>query len=66
VAALDTVFIFPTPVLETIIGGVADVAAEDRKLEVLLNGLAVEPDDMVVPLEILLVDTVDVDNVDPL
>ncbi len=70
-AALDKVFIFRTPVLETVIGGVADVAADDSKLEVmvlevLLNGLVVEPDDMLVPLEILLVDTVDVNNVDPL
>ncbi len=70
-AALDKVFIFPTPVIETVIGGVADVAADDSKLEVmvlevLLNGLVVVPDDMLVPLEILLVDTVDVNNVDPL
>ncbi len=70
-AALEEVFVFPTPVLETVIEGVADVAADDSMLEVmvlevLLNGLVVELNDMLVPLEILLVDTIDVNDVDPL
>jgi hypothetical protein len=34
--------------------------------EVLFSGLVVEPDDMVVALEVLPVDKVDVNDVDPL
>jgi hypothetical protein len=69
VAALDEVFLFPTAAL--VIEGVTEVAADDSRLEimvleVLLNGLVVEPNELVVLLEILLVDTIDVNAVDPL
>jgi hypothetical protein len=74
---LGEVLLVPTPVLEAVIEVVIGVNVDDSKLvmmeleELLVDPIlvvvaVVEPADTVVPLELVPVDTDDVDDVDPL
>ncbi|CAF1382081.1 unnamed protein product [Rotaria magnacalcarata] len=74
---LDELLVVPVPALKTVIEVVIRVAVDDSKLvmmeveELLVDSILVvatiaEPDDTVVPGELLPVDTDDVDGADPL